>query len=175
MTAAASASSLVGRARDGDDRAFEELIRPLLPRALGAALLVTGQLADAEDATQDALLEAWRDVGTVRRPDAFAAWFRRLVMRAAVRRAVRRRKERHDGLAVFDTTAASEPFEQAVWFRLAFSALSPDDRSVVVARYYLGYTTAETSELLAIPAGTVKSRLHYALGRLRVAGTGGEE
>ena len=170
-----SVSLLVGRAREGDHGAFEELVRPLLPRAVGSALLITGNMSDAEDAAQDALLAAWRDVSTVRSPDAFPAWFRRLVVRAAVRRAIRRRKDAAVGLDAVPLDSLHDSVEHGVWLRQAFTALSPNDRAVVTARHYFGYSTAETADLLGVPAGTVKSRLHYALGRLRVAGTGGDE
>ncbi len=175
MTGVSSVSLLVGRAREGDHGAFEELVRPLLPRAVGSALLITGNMSDAEDAAQDALLAAWRDVSTVRSPDAFPAWFRWLVVRAAVRRAIRRRKDAAVGLDAVPLDSLHDSVEHGVWLRQAFAALSPNDRAVVTARYYFGYSTAETAALLGVPVGTVKSRLHYALGRLRIAGTGGDE
>src|SRR5512140_3565182 len=69
----------------GDGEAFEQLVRPNLGWALATATLVTGSSADAADAVQDALVAAWRGLGSIRNPDSFSAWFRTLVVRSALK------------------------------------------------------------------------------------------
>ena len=81
---------LVDAAVDGDRDAFRALVEPVVPGALGVATIVTGSPADAADAVQDALLSAWRGLPGLRDADAFPAWFRQHVVRAAMRTAKRR-------------------------------------------------------------------------------------
>src|ERR1035437_5592297 len=82
---------LVERAVRGDRGAFERLVEPHLLVALGAARLITGDEADAADAVQDALLTAWQQLDSLRDPQLFPAWFRRIVIRSATK-AVRGRR-----------------------------------------------------------------------------------
>ena len=80
-------AGLVAAAKRGDRDAFRELVEPDLAAALGTARIVTRSEADASDAVQDALLSAWRGLDSLRDPDAFRAWFRRHVVRAALKAA----------------------------------------------------------------------------------------
>jgi RNA polymerase sigma-70 factor (ECF subfamily) len=167
-------TSLVDAARRGDRDSFRALVEPHLPAALGAATVLTGSGADAADAVQDALLSAWRSLDSLRDPDAFPAWFRRQVIRSAIRIAQRRPRVVELDLS----TAASPPLtsegdlERSVERRLlirAFDRLDPADRVVLTLHYFWDLPTAESAQLLAVPVGTVKSRVHYALERLRAA------
>jgi RNA polymerase sigma-70 factor, ECF subfamily len=126
-----SSLTLAGRvaaARRGDRDAFRDLVEPDLAAALGTARIVTGSDADASDAVQEALLSAWRGLDGLRDPAAFRAWFRRHVVRAALRAASRR------GLVIeLDLTAAApdgdldRAFERRMLGR-AFERLEPSDR-----------------------------------------------
>jgi RNA polymerase sigma-70 factor (ECF subfamily) len=161
--------TLVDAAAAGDREAFRALVEPSIPRALGAAAILTRSESDAADAVQDALLSAWLGLRGLRDADAFPAWFRRHVIRAAMRSARRRRH-----VAELDVELPADPdaLERAVAHRTlgrAFDRLGPDDRLILTLHHYLGLATAETAELLEIPTGTVKSRVHAALGRLRAA------
>jgi RNA polymerase sigma-70 factor (ECF subfamily) len=160
---------LVAAARRGDREAFRSLVEPELASALGAARLVTGSHADAADAVQDALLSAWRGLDGLRHPDAFPAWFRRHVVRAALRIAGRRRNvvELDLGLA-----ASGDELEVAVDGRTlarAFAVLEPKDRLILTLHHFWDLPIAETAALVGIPEGTVKSRVHHAIQRLRAA------
>jgi RNA polymerase sigma factor (sigma-70 family) len=160
---------LVDAAIAGDRDAFRSLVEPSIPRALGTAAILTRSESDAADAVQDALLSAWLGLRSLRDADAFPAWFRTHVIRAAMRMAARRGR-----LAELDVDLPDAPdaLDRALEHRTlgrAFDRLGDDDRLILTLHHYLGLPTAESAGLLGIPTGTVKSRVHAALGRLRAA------
>lgn len=160
---------LVDAAIAGDRDAFRALVEPHVGKALGAATIITRSPADAADAVQDALLSAWRGLPQLRDPDAFPAWFRQHVVRAAIRATKTRGR-----IAELDLSApdGSDGLDRAVARRTlgrAFDRLDPDDRSLLTLHHFWGLHIAETASHLGIPAGTVKSRIHAAMGRLRAA------
>jgi RNA polymerase sigma-70 factor (ECF subfamily) len=160
---------LVDAAVGGDREAFRALVEPSIPRALGAAVILTRSESDAADAVQDALLSAWLGIASLRDADAFPAWFRRHVVRAAMRIADKRGRVTELDM---DLPDAADALDRAVAQRTlarAFDRLGRDDRLLLTLRHYLGLPVGETAELLAIPEGTVKSRAHAALERLRAA------
>jgi RNA polymerase sigma-70 factor (ECF subfamily) len=163
--------SLVQAARDGDAEAFARLVSPELAPALGAAVLVIGSRADAADAVQEALVSAWRGLGSLREPDAFPAWFRRHVVRAALRMAKRHRpwQRLEDADAQLPTGNGLDAALQHRQLDRAFGRLSPADRLLLILHFHWNQPVAETAATLGIPAGTVKSRVHHAVRRLRAA------
>ena len=158
---------LVARAVSGDRVAFERLVEPHLVVALGAARLITGDEADAADAVQDALLTAWCRLDSLRDPRLFQAWFRRIVIRSAPR-AVRGRRH----LVELDlempgpVDSIEREFDQRQLKR-AFSRLDPKDRVLLTLHHYWQMPVTESAQLLGLPEGTVRSRVHHALKRLR--------
>jgi RNA polymerase sigma-70 factor (ECF subfamily) len=161
---------LVEAARAGDRDAFRALVEPSLPAALGMAQIVTGSHADAADAVQDALLSAWRGLDGLREPAAFGAWFRRHVVRAARRMA--RRRGRVVELDVVPEPADDGALERELEHRAlgrAFRRLEPKDRLLLTLHHFWRLPIAETAAHLGIPEGTVKSRVHHAMARLRAA------
>ena len=100
-------AGLVAAARRGDRDAFRMLVEPDLAAALGTARIVTRSEADASDAVQEALLSAWQGLDSLREPDAFRAWFRRHVVRAALRAATRRGRVLELDLAAIARRASS--------------------------------------------------------------------
>lgn len=162
-------AELVAAARHGDRDAFRRLVEPELGRALGSATILTRSSADGADAVQDALLSAWRGLDSLRDPQAFPAWFRRHVVRAAVRAAERSSRLVELKLAVRESADdIDRAFEQRQLLR-AFDRLEPKDRLVLTLHYFWELPTAESAGHLRVPVGTVKSRVHYALERLRAA------
>lgn len=168
---------LISRSRNGDTRAFEQLVRLHQGIAMRVAYLVVRDPHEAEDVTQDALVKAYRSLKRFRLGSPFRPWLLRIVRNEALNR-VRSRKRR-DRLAVRAATdqvlgdAAPSP-ETAVIIRdqqirlLAAVDELPDRYQAVVSyRYLLELSEKETSEILRIPRGTVKSRTARALGRLR--------
>lgn len=160
---------LVAAARGGDREAFRSLVEPELARALGAAKLVTGSDADAADAVQDALLSAWRGLDGLRQAEAFPAWFRRQVVRAALRIAARKRRVVELDL---DLAAPAGELDRAVDGRIlarAFARLEAKDRLILTLHHFWDLPITETAALVGVPEGTIKSRVHHAIQRLRAA------
>lgn len=150
--------------------------RDALDRAYRYATLILGDPADAEDATHDAALRAWHRFGELRDPTRFEAWFGRILVNAC---RDRRRERRHTTLSLDDPTfpadeswlrATTDPAEALGRRQLmasALRALRPEHLEVVVLRFYLDLTIDQIAERTGARAGTVKSRLHYALLELR--------
>jgi RNA polymerase sigma-70 factor (ECF subfamily) len=158
-------------AQAGDREAFRALVEPHVAAALGASIVILRSHADAADAVQDALLSAWLGLPSVRDPVAFPAWFRRHAVRAALRGVARRRPvvelDLAGGLAGPEADL-HRAFERRELLR-AFDQLVPDDRVVLTLRHLWDLPGHEIADVLGIPEGTVKSRVHAALGRLRAA------
>lgn len=167
----------LGREGDGARAmAFAGLVNgAAMDRAYHYATLMLGDRAAAEDATHDAALLAWRRFGELRDPARFDAWFGRILVNVCRdRRRSQRRLPSLDGdMALPDRPSPGpDPFEdlgRRDAMSRAIRALSPDQREVVVLRFYLDLTVDEIAARTGARAGTVKSRLHYALQALRAA------
>jgi RNA polymerase sigma factor (sigma-70 family) len=170
-------AGLVERARRGDQRAYEELVRKYSEVAFRTALLITGSTADAEEAAQDAFFKAHRALGRFRPGEPFRPWLLTIVgneARNRVRSSVRREAMTlRMAEAVRTGDAAPSPEAAALAARdreallAAIRKLSHDDREVIQLRYLLDLAVAETAAALGVAEGTVKSRLSRALERLR--------
>lgn len=156
---------------DGDRGAFEMLAARSLPRLVGSAGFMLDSREAAEDATQDALIRAWRDLPTLRDPDRFQAWMYRLLVNACHdhrrRDAAYRRALGEAPRSVVGDPA--EPIAQQAAIRAGLAKLTPEHRAVLVLRYYGDLTQDEIAEALSLPTGTVKSRLHRALAAMQAA------
>jgi RNA polymerase sigma-70 factor (ECF subfamily) len=153
--------------------------------ALRTATFVAGRSADAEDAAQEAFVKAYAALPRFRDGAPFRPWLLRIVANEARnrRRSANRRAELATRVAEDRPSLDAAPSpesavlaqEQRLSLVAAINALQNEDREVIAARYFLELSEAETAEALAIPRGTVKSRLSRALGRLRarLAETGG--
>jgi len=163
---------LVERARAGDQDAFAALASQHVDRCYSLAYRILRDPQRAQDATQQALIGAWRDLPRLRDVDRFEAWLHRLVVNAcyADSRADRRWTARvrliSDDSSVPDTAVSVADRDQ---LERGFRRLSPEQRAVVVLHHYLGYPLTEIAESLGIPVGTARSRLHYATRQLRAA------
>jgi RNA polymerase sigma-70 factor (ECF subfamily) len=167
---------LIIAAKAGDERAYGCLLGRHQAVAFRAAYLITGSAADAEDATQEACIKAWRALGRFRSGTPFRPWLVRIAINEARNR--RRGAGRRAGLTIqlaaatrSDAAPSAEVQALAAADREGLVAsiqrLSPDDQLVIAARYLLGLSEAETAVALGVPTGTVKSRLSRSLGRLR--------
>ena len=166
---------LVERAQAGDHEAFTVLVRASFGRAYGVAKLVLRDDDLAQDAVQEALVQAWRHMRALRDPDAWEAWLHRLVVRACYRLAHRTRRR---SLVEIHVDADPAP-EGANDFALSVAErdrigrmlgrLPIDQRAVMVMHFYLDLPLTEAAEVLDIPIGTAKSRLHRGLETLRAA------
>jgi RNA polymerase sigma factor (sigma-70 family) len=164
-------TELVAAARAGDRAAFGQLVEPSLSAALGASIVITRSHADGNDAVQDALLAAWQGLDDLRDAAAFPAWFRTLVVRAALK--VARKRGIVTPIPVMDIAGPDDGGLDSSLDRrhlsLAFDRLAADDRALLTLRYLWDLPVAETAEALGLLPGTVKSRTHAAIGRLRAA------
>jgi RNA polymerase sigma-70 factor, ECF subfamily len=132
--------------------------------------------ADARDAAQDTFVTAWRQIGKLRDPDRFDAWLQRVAVNAArMTHRARRRRAVREILAsriggVEDLPATASPLEiDARALEAALGRLSIEQRSILALHHLEGRSLAELAEILDIPAGTVKSRLHTARQALHAA------
>ena len=162
-------AQLVGAACAGDRDAFEQLVQPYVAPSIGAAALITGNESDGADAVQDALLAAWRRLPQLREPAAFPGWFRSIVVHAALRTSGRNHR-----IVELDLTLAApaDQLDRALDLRMlrrAFGRLDQRDRVLLTLHHYWDLPVSETARLLGVPEGTVKSRVHYAMRRLRAA------
>jgi RNA polymerase sigma-70 factor, ECF subfamily len=166
---------LVSRAQSGDQDAFSDLVRPSFSRLLGAARLILRDPDRAEDAVQEALVLAWRDIRAIREPDAWDAWLYRLTVRACYRWARRQRQRDVRELPVFRAvdSATEHDFSTTIVERDRLgghiSRLPLDQRTVMVMHFYLDLPLGDAAAILGIPVGTAKSRLHRGLEALRIA------
>jgi RNA polymerase sigma-70 factor (ECF subfamily) len=157
----------------GDHDAFSELARVSIGRLYAAARLILRDPQRAEDATQEALVAAWRDLSSLRDPEKFEAWLHRLLVRACYREA-RRGRRRWAMEMDIRPSEALEPDPAAALadrdeIERGFTRLDQDQRTVIVLHYYLGLTLDEAAIALGVPPGTVRSRLHRANRILRAA------
>jgi RNA polymerase sigma-70 factor (ECF subfamily) len=149
---------------------FLRLGRRELDRAYRLAGLLLADRIEAEDAVQDALVRAWRRRATLRDPAAFPAWFDRILVNGCRDRLRRRRRVRFLELNIAGEPAIRDPF-RALLDRdeatRALAVLNPDQRVTVILHYWADLTLDAIAERTGWPIGTVKSRLHHALQRLR--------
>lgn len=166
-------SSLVERARAGDPTAFDALVDLDADRCLGIAYRITRDLEIAEDAVQQALLQAWRELPRLRDVSRYEMWFQRLLVNACYQelRRFRRWKDRITELPL-DGPPAADPYrasDDRDALDRAFARLAPDRRAIFVLHYHAGMELAEIAQITGLPLGTVKSRLHYTSDVLRAA------
>ena len=165
-------SDLVRRAQRGDEEAFAALVPAAVDRLVAVAYRILRDPGLAEDATQQALVIAWRKLPTLRDPDRFDAWTYRLVVNACYAESTRRRSNvtslrlLTDDAAVVDSSGQTLDRDR---LDRGFQKLSIAHRTVVVLHLHVGLPFEEIAEMLDIPIGTARSRLHYATRALRAA------
>jgi RNA polymerase sigma-70 factor, ECF subfamily len=159
---------LIALAQRGSLDAVAELFERYWPVAWQAAFAVTGNLARADDAAQDAIQRAFAALDRFETGRPFAPWIRKIAANRAIDELRRdsRLVEIDDQTPRLVTMPASG--ESIVGVAAAVAALPHDKRIVVVLRYWLDFTLDEIADSLQIPFGTVASRLSRALADLRV-------
>jgi RNA polymerase sigma-70 factor (ECF subfamily) len=163
---------LVERAMHGDEEAFDALVGRIGDSMYSVARRILRDTSLAQDATQQALLDAWRHLPTLRDPDRFEAWSHRLLVRACYAES-RRERRQHGNLRLLARTDVESDSTSRVAIQeqldRGFRGLSVEHRTVVVLVHYLGLTPTEAAERMGTPPGTARSRLHYALLQMRSA------
>ncbi len=164
-------TELVIHARNGDQQAFAVLADSTYARLHQVAFRILRDRPAAEDATQQAVLTMWRDLPQLRDPERFEAWSYRLLVNACNSEFRRRRRS----LPFIGGGSVHEPVAADDYSRLVdrdqlergFAGLSLDHRVVLTLRYYLDLPLKTIAETLDVPVGTVDSRIHRALARMR--------
>ncbi|TAL09061.1 MAG: RNA polymerase sigma factor [Chloroflexota bacterium] len=164
---------IVERAMRGDREAFGVLTVHVSDRLYAIATRILRDSHLAEDALQGALIAAWRQLPNLRDPDRFEAWVRRLLVHACYAEARRRRSWTAtvrilpvDGPAGPDEIISVDDRDA---LDRAFRRLTLEQRAVFVLHHHVGLPLVEIAETLGVPAGTARSRLHYATRTLRLA------
>ncbi|TME11457.1 MAG: sigma-70 family RNA polymerase sigma factor [Chloroflexi bacterium] len=164
---------LVEAARHGDREAYADLIRSRGDRFYALAQRILRDVDRAEDALQEALVIAWRDLPGLRDPDRFDAWLHRLVVRACLAEAARDRRRISNLRALpIDVPATTDDFLTVAdrdQLERGLRRLSPQQRVLLALRHFEGREPAEIAEILGIPVGTARSRLHHAHRAMRAA------
>jgi RNA polymerase sigma-70 factor (ECF subfamily) len=167
-----SARELVVQAKEGDGDAFTALCAIHVDRLYAIAALILRDHDRAEDAVQEALVRAWRDLGSLRDSERFAAWLRRLLVRACYDEA-RRGRRGGDRSLVHQAPLAIADHQSLMADRdileRGFRRLSVEHRTALVLRHFGDMSVGELAHAMRIPLGTAKSRLHHAERALRAA------
>jgi len=158
-----------------DEATLDAFVRTHHARLTGLARLVCRDTSDAGDAVQSAFEQAWRHRTSLRDPDALRSWLDRIVVREAIRQDRRRRsplgwlfaEPKEIPADVVDPRARHDDAIHDL--RAAYVSLPADQRAVVALHLHLGYSIAETAEVVGAPPETVRSRLRLARQRLRHA------
>jgi len=162
---------LVERARQGDRVAFAELVRSSGARLDATARLILRDPDLAQDAVQETLIRAWRGLPGLRDPATFDHWLHSLVAHACID-LIRKRRRRvievelapiHEMHSLDDAALVADRDQ----LDRALARLEPETRAVVVLHFYLDLPLPKVAEMLGIPVGTAKSRLHRSLSVLR--------
>ena len=162
---------LVEQARSGDHEAFGALTAAAFDRLYAVAWRILRDRDRCDDAVQECLIKAWRDLRGLRDADRFDAWLYRLLVNACRDESRRERRRMPEirmleldppsGIDAIGSVADRDELERG------FRRLTIDQRTVLVLHHYLGMRSSEVAEVLGVPVGTVHSRLHYASTALR--------
>ena len=165
--------ALVERAKRGDREAFDALARLVGDRCMAIAFRILRDADRADDAVQAALITAWRQLRSLRDPDAFEPWLHRILTHECYAEARRRTRwiANIRVLQVEETRDAADilTVNDRDQLERAFRRLTLEQRAVLVFHHYVGLPLAEVAERLGIPLGTAKSRLHHATAALRAS------
>ena len=164
----------IGRAKDGDLAAYGEIVRRFQDMAYGCAYAVLSDFHLAEDAAQDAFVEAYRKLGDLREPKAFPGWFRRIVL-GCCNRLIRKNRVPTVSLEEAASVQGSgdspdrevEKMEMKDKVLAAIESLPDGQRMATTLFYINGYSQNEVADFLEVPVSTVKKRLHDSRRKLK--------
>ena len=155
------------------EASFSSVIGWELPSAYRVAGYILGDATEAQDAVQEALERAWGGWPKLRNPESAKPWFWRILVNVCrTKLTTRGRVQVRDLNDGADLADSHDPFRASLLrdaLGRAMAQLTPDQRIVVVLRYWGQLSMPEIGERLGIPEGTAKSRQHYALNILRRA------
>ncbi len=161
----ADEAACVRRAQRSDTQAFESLYRLHVDKVYGLCLRMTGNVSEAEDCTQEAFIQAWKQLAKFRGDSAFSTWLHRVAVNTVLGRMRKSKRERDRIQAVSDTPRATfiaEDTGELGDLSAAVNRLPSGARHVFVLHAVYGYSHDETGSMLGIAAGTSKAQLHRA-------------
>lgn len=158
---------LVGLARMGDRNAFAELVRRRQPWIRNLMRRFCGNLALADDLSQEVFFTAWRAVPQLDRPSRFAAWLKRIAINVWLQHVRRKDPLRDPSELAADAAASAAATGLGMDLDRALSALAEDARLCIVLAYHESMTHEEIVELTGMPLGTVKSHIRRGSEKLR--------
>lgn len=164
----------------GDDRAFRRLVDQEMSSVFQTCYRILGDIHEAEDATQEAFVQAYRSLATYRGDGRPAAWLARIATREAWRRGSARSRRRATTVSLMPEITASlrddaDPqretllAEEQARVRAAVAGLPDPYREIISLRFLSSLSIAEISTATGRPIGTVKAQIHRGLARLRLA------
>jgi RNA polymerase sigma-70 factor (ECF subfamily) len=173
----ADLANLVRRAQCGDRESFGALVEQFQPTVYAIALRRLANPSDALELTQEVFLHVLQRIDQLREPERFAGWLRQVAVRMAINRATRRVAPLSVETSLLEGSfeATEEPLDQLISreraerLRTALGSLKALDREALDAFYMRGHSLIEIAEMLDVPLGTVKRRLHTARKRLKRA------
>jgi RNA polymerase sigma-70 factor (ECF subfamily) len=166
VLAQAAEATLVALAAAGNDRAFDELVRRRQAWLRGLMRRFCGSPAQADDLAQQAFLQAWQRLPSLRAPGAFGGWLRQLALNVWLAEA-RKLPPPLTGLDLPEAAAPEIDLGLQQDLDTALSRLRPDERTCVVLAYAEGLTHGEIAAATGLPLGTVKSHVLRGAARLR--------
>ncbi len=160
----------------GDPDAFGTIVRSLSDHLYAVAYRTVRDVGRAQDATQQAFLDMWRNLPQLRDPDRFDAWSYRCLIRSCYAE-LRRERRWSANLRALPDAASVEPDPASAVverdaLRHAFRRISPEQRATIVLHHYVGLPLADVAAALQVPEGTIRSRLFHGMRVLRVATEG---
>src|SRR6188768_385422 len=165
--------ALIEAARRGEEEAFASIARGLADRLFAVAYRILRDVGRAEDAVQQTLVTAWRELPALRDTGRFEAWIHRILVHACYAEARRASKWAANVLMLPLDGPTTPDISHDIVTRDAldrgFRRLPTEQRAAFVLRHYLGWSVAEIAENLGVPTETIKSRLRYATSTLRAA------
>lgn len=159
----------VSQAKEGNTESFELVYSQIAPDLYKVALYTLGNTHDAEDVVSETFIEAYKGIKNLRDPASFRPWIMRILSIRCKRRISQYIKDKNsiDIDEILDLSADGQDSNQKAEVLEALDNLRRDERMIVVLSVLQGYTTKEIAKILACPQGTVSSKLHRSLKKMR--------
>ncbi|NEU31941.1 sigma-70 family RNA polymerase sigma factor [bacterium LRH843] len=158
----------VKKAQKGDDKAFIKIFQHYEEDIYRMAFVYVKNQEDALDIVQEVAYQSFKKVHTLKQPEYFKTWLLRITINCAVG-TVKKSKNVIQLISDYEEFigSADEDLPLSLTIQSLIDTLQEDEKSIILLRFYQGYTFKEISEVLEIPLGTAKSVLYRALGKLR--------
>lgn len=160
-------AAAIEKVQTGERDAFRFLVEGYQNQAVAHAFAILGNAEDAQDAAQDAFIDAFRALKTFDKTRRFYPWFYVLLRNRCYKMTAKRRETQTVEELEIIAPQHGLPSEEQIALDAALLALSSEDREIIALKYLDGLSYAEIAEHLRIPRGTVMSRLFYARKQLQ--------